>query len=46
MSEPVRTDPAQEALAALVGRSDVAFREGQREAIEALVDRRERVLVV
>lgn len=33
-------------LRALTGRPDAEFREGQREAIEALADRRERALVV
>jgi len=37
---------AQQALATLVGRPEADFRDGQYEAIEALVDRRERVLVV
>src|SRR5690625_3695942 len=37
---------AQQTLATLVGRPEADFRDGQYEAIEALVDRRERVLVV
>ncbi|MFC7376740.1 MULTISPECIES: RecQ family ATP-dependent DNA helicase [unclassified Brachybacterium] len=37
---------AQEALAALTGRADVGFRDGQFEAISALVEERRRVLVV
>src|SRR5690625_2293829 len=37
---------AQQALATLVGRPEADFRDGQYEAIEALVERRERVLVV
>ncbi len=37
---------ATAALGALVGRDDVGFRDGQLEAIEALVARRARVLVV
>ncbi|HLS44679.1 MAG TPA: RecQ family ATP-dependent DNA helicase [Ornithinicoccus sp.] len=37
---------ALEALRRLVGRDDADFRDGQLEAVEALVDRRERVLVV
>ncbi|MGB3684510.1 MAG: RecQ family ATP-dependent DNA helicase [Ornithinimicrobium sp.] len=39
-------DDALTALAALVGSADVDFREGQFEAIEALVERGERALVV
>lgn len=46
-SEPQRvSEPARQALRRLVGRTDADFREGQLEAIEALVARRERVLVV
>ncbi len=37
---------ADEILRALTGREDAAFREGQWEAVEALVARRERALVV
>ena len=37
---------ARESLRRLVGRDDVDFREGQLEAVTALVDRRSRVLVV
>ncbi len=37
---------ALEALRRLVGRDDADFRDGQLEAVEALVERRERVLVV
>jgi ATP-dependent DNA helicase RecQ len=40
------TDPLLDALRALTGRADAEFRDGQREAIEALVDHRGRVLVV
>ena len=39
-------DPMIEALRSLTGRADAGFRPDQREAIEALVERRERVLVV
>jgi ATP-dependent DNA helicase RecQ len=39
-------DAARSALRRLVGRDDVDFRDGQLESIEALVSRRERVLVV
>jgi ATP-dependent DNA helicase RecQ len=39
-------DPMLEALRELTGRADADFRPDQREAIEALVERRERVLVV
>ena len=39
-------DPLVDALRRLTGRPDAGFREGQREAIEALVDQRSRVLVV
>ncbi len=39
-------DDALTALAALVGSADADFREGQMEAIEALVERGERALVV
>ena len=39
-------DPILEALRELTGRADADFRPDQREAIEALVERRERVLVV
>lgn len=37
---------AEEVLRRLVGREDAALRDGQREAVEALVDRRARALVV
>ncbi len=40
------SEQAHEALRRLVGRDDAEFREGQLDAIQALVDRRERVLVV
>ncbi len=43
MAEP---DPLLEALRRLTGRPDATFRDGQREAIGALVDERSRVLVV
>ena len=43
MAEP---DPLTEALRTLTGRADADFRDGQREAIEALVGDRARVLVV
>ncbi|MCK0114162.1 RecQ family ATP-dependent DNA helicase [Ornithinimicrobium sp. F0845] len=39
-------DQALQALRRLVGRDDADFRDGQLEAVEALVERRERVLVV
>ncbi len=39
-------EAALDVLRRLVGRAEVAFRDGQFEAIEALVGRRERVLVV
>jgi len=39
-------DEARAALRALVGRADADFRDGQLDAIEGLVQRRERVLVV
>ncbi len=39
-------EQALQALRRLVGRDDADFRDGQLEAVEALVDRRERVLVV
>lgn len=39
-------DPLVNALRQLTGNSDASFRDGQREAIEALVDQRARVLVV
>src|SRR5690606_40419974 len=39
-------DHLLDALRRLTGRPDAGFREGQREAIEALVDQRSRVLVV
>jgi ATP-dependent DNA helicase RecQ len=40
------TERALGALRRLVGRDDAEFRDGQLEAVQALVDRRERVLVV
>ena len=40
------TDPLLDALRRLTGRPDAGFREGQRAAIEALVDDHDRVLVV
>ncbi len=40
------TDTLTDALRSLTGRPDAAFRDGQREAIQALVDDRARVLVV
>ena len=40
------TDHLLDALRTLTGRPDASFRGDQREAIEALVDKRERVLVV
>ena len=40
------TDHLLDALRLLTGRPDADFRDGQREAIEALVDERSRVLVV
>jgi ATP-dependent DNA helicase RecQ len=43
MAEP---DPLLDALRRLTGRADADFRDGQREAISALVDERSRVLVV
>ena len=43
---PVLADAALDALRRLVRRDDVDFRDGQLEAIEALVDGRRRVLVV
>ena len=43
MAEP---DPLLDALRRLTGRPDTEFRDGQREAIAALVDDRERVLIV
>ncbi len=43
MTEP---DPLLDALRRLTGRADADFRDGQREAIGALVDDRSRVLVV
>ena len=42
---PLRTE-ADAVLRRLVGRDDVAFREGQWDAVEALVEHRRRVLVV
>jgi len=39
-------DPLLDALRKLTGRADASFRDGQREAIGALVDDRNRVLVV
>ena len=39
-------EQAEAALRQLVGHTDAGFRDGQYEAIEALVDKRERVLVV
>ncbi|MAT04412.1 MAG: ATP-dependent DNA helicase RecG [Acidimicrobiaceae bacterium] len=39
-------DPLLDALRKLTGRADASFRDGQREAISALVDDRSRVLVV
>ncbi len=39
-------DELLDALHALTGRADSVFRAGQREAIEALVNGRERVLLV
>ncbi len=45
MAEP-QADQLTEALRRLTGNSAAVFREGQREAIEALVIRRERALVV
>ena len=45
MAEPV-DDALTIALRTLTGRPDASFRDGQREAIEALVDHRARVLVV
>src|SRR5688572_20626820 len=39
-------DDATDLLRRLTGRADAAFRDGQLEAIEALVERRRRVLVV
>ncbi len=46
LTEPGTADPALAVLRQLVGRADVDFREGQREALDALVRRRERALVV
>jgi len=40
------TDPALQALRRLTGQPDSDFRPGQRESISALVERKERVLVV
>ena len=40
------TDTLTDALRSLTGRQDASFRDGQREAIQALVDERARVLVV
>jgi ATP-dependent DNA helicase RecQ len=45
MADPV-DDALTIALRTLTGRADASFRDGQREAIEALVDHRARVLVV
>ena len=45
MTTPL-ADEARAALRALVGRADANFRDGQLDAIEGLVQRRERVLVV
>ncbi|GAA1141168.1 RecQ family ATP-dependent DNA helicase [Ornithinicoccus hortensis] len=45
-TDTAMTDRARQALRALVGRTDADFREGQLEAVQALVERRERVLVV
>ena len=45
MTTPL-ADEARAALRALVGRADADFRDGQLDAIEGLVQRRERVLVV
>ena len=45
MADPV-DDALTIALRTLTGRPDASFRDGQREAIEALVDHRARVLVV
>ena len=44
--DPTLRTRADEILRALTGRDDAAFREGQWEAVEALVARRERALVV
>jgi ATP-dependent DNA helicase RecQ len=46
MDDDTLTQHAQQVLATLVGRSDVEFRDGQLEAIHALVSERRRVLVV
>src|SRR4051812_24962814 len=43
---PVLADRAHAVLCTLVGRPDATFREGQLEAVEALVEGRRRVLVV
>ncbi len=45
-TDTAMTDRARQALRALVGRTDADFRDGQLEAVQALVERRERVLVV
>ena len=44
--EPGAADPLLDALRTLTGRPEATFRPDQRAAIEALVDRRDRVLVV
>ncbi|MEP6631687.1 MAG: DEAD/DEAH box helicase, partial [Lapillicoccus sp.] len=43
---PVLADAARETLRRLVQRDDVDFRDGQLEAVQALVGERQRVLVV
>src|SRR4029077_4793572 len=45
MTELAATDPVLDALRSLTGNPTAVFRDGQREAIEALCLRRERVLV-
>src|SRR5688500_5320194 len=42
----VGVDPLLDALRKLTGRADSSFRDGQREAIESLAVRRERVMLV
>jgi len=46
MTEPATADQLLDALRSLTGNPTATFRDGQREAIEALCLRRERVLVV
>ena len=45
-TDPQLRDQATAVLRRLVGRADVEFRDGQFDAVEALVGKRQRVLVV